>query len=100
MVTLCLDFGNTRLKYAVFEGDEMKGVAVLENDSEQLVTELLDKYHPGKSILSSVIDHSPAIETILAATPFISSPSNTAYFRQPKKRPLPYFFVILNLNKD
>ena len=86
MVTLCLDFGNTRLKYAVFEGDEMKGVAVLENDSEQLVTELLDKYHPGKSILSSVIDHSPAIETILAA--------NTKFHKLSHRSKLPFTVAV------
>lgn len=86
MVTLCLDFGNTRLKYAVFEGDEMKGVAVLENDSEQLVTELLNKYHPGKSILSSVIDHSTAIEKLLAA--------NTKFHKLSHRSKLPFTVAV------
>jgi len=66
MTTLCLDFGNTRLKAAVFENDSMKEEVVLENDPVAAVTALLKKYKPARSILSSVIDHDPAIEKILS----------------------------------
>jgi type III pantothenate kinase len=66
MVTICLDFGNTRLKYAVFENDMLKEVQVLENDGHELIRGLIEKYHPDKSILSSVINHDPAIEPLLA----------------------------------
>ena len=66
MVTLCLDFGNTRLKYAVFNNDVMKEVQVLDNDGQELIRDLIDRYHPDKSILSSVINHDPAIEPLLA----------------------------------
>jgi type III pantothenate kinase len=64
--TLCLDFGNTRLKYAVFAGNAMAEVAVLENDGPELIRTLVERYHPSKSILSSVINHAPEIEEILA----------------------------------
>jgi len=64
-ITLCFDFGNTRLKCAVFEKRELKEVLVLENDSQECIQQLIDIYHPQKSLLSSVIDHNPAIETIL-----------------------------------
>ena len=66
MVTLCLDFGNTRLKYAVFEDDVMKEVELLENDGKELIQRLLEKYQPQKSILSSVIAHDQSIEILLA----------------------------------
>ena len=66
MVTLCLDFGNTRLKYAVFEDDTMKEVELLENDGKELIQGLLEKYQPQKSILSSVIGHDQLIEILLS----------------------------------
>lgn len=64
--TLCLDFGNTRLKYAIFSGSRMSEVAVMENDGAALITSLVERYRPAKTILSSVINHSGEIEEILA----------------------------------
>ena len=65
-ITLCFDFGNTRLKCAVFDGRELQEVVVMENDSDATMKELIEKYNPDKSLLSSVIEHNPAIETILS----------------------------------
>lgn len=65
-ITLCLDFGNTRLKVAIFDADELREVSVLKDDSPGSINDLLDRYHPDRSILSSVIDHNPEVETILA----------------------------------
>lgn len=67
-MTLCFDFGNTRLKCAVFEARELKEVLVLPDDSEKTIKSLIEKYHPQKSLLSSVIDHNPAVETLLRQT--------------------------------
>ena len=67
MLTLCFDFGNTRLKCAVFKKRELKELLVLENDENETIQNLIDKYHPEKSLLSSVIEHNPAVETILSA---------------------------------
>jgi len=64
--TLCFDFGNTRLKAGVFEGDQLQEVVVMENDGVELIRSLLDRFQPDKSILSSVINHNPDIETYLA----------------------------------
>ena len=66
-VTVCFDFGNTRLKYAIFEHRELKVVEGLDDGTIPAVREVLDKYHPGKTILSSVIDHDPQLEVLLAA---------------------------------
>lgn len=64
-VTLCFDFGNTRKKVAVFHGDEMKEGIVLPDDALETIQSLIKKFQPAKSILSSVIEHNPAIEELL-----------------------------------
>jgi type III pantothenate kinase len=63
--TLCFDFGNTRLKCAVFEQDNFIHEILLEDDNVETIEKLIIKYHPAKTILSSVINHNPAIEDIL-----------------------------------
>jgi len=67
MTTLCFDFGNTRLKYAVFINGTLEKVEVLSDDSQQSIQALLDKYRPNKAILSSVIKHNVTIEQQLAS---------------------------------
>ena len=67
MVTLCFDFGNTRLKCAVFNGDALQEIIVLDNDSEATIYQLIKNYQPQKSILSSVINHNETIEPLLAS---------------------------------
>lgn len=41
---------------------------VLENDQDDTIQQLIQKYRPTKSILSSVINHNPGMEHLLAAT--------------------------------
>jgi type III pantothenate kinase len=65
--TICFDFGNTRKKAAIFHDEELKEITVLADDSNETITSLLDKFQPAKSILSSVIDHNPELETLLAS---------------------------------
>ena len=65
-VTFCFDFGNTRLKCGVFDGPVLREVLTLENDKEETISDLIHRYKPAKSLLSSVIDHNTAIETMLA----------------------------------
>lgn len=67
MTTLCFDFGNTRLKCAVFENSELKELVVINDDLAATILQLIEQYHPQKSILSSVINHDPEIENILQA---------------------------------
>lgn len=64
--TLCFDFGNTRLKCAIFKNKELENVVVIENGNPDTIEELLQTYQPAKSILSSVINHDAAIEELLA----------------------------------
>jgi type III pantothenate kinase len=65
MKTLCFDFGNTRLKVAVFEDHQQKDTLVIGADPVQHIRELLDYYQPERSILSSVVDHPEEVETLL-----------------------------------
>lgn len=65
MITICLDFGNTRKKCAVFSDDILIEVIVLENNLEDEIQIILDKHKPSFSILSSVINHSLNVEEIL-----------------------------------
>jgi type III pantothenate kinase len=67
MTTICFDFGNSRLKAAVFVNGELKETASLKNDNLANIEELLQKYQPQKSILSSVINHPAAIEELLGS---------------------------------
>jgi type III pantothenate kinase len=64
--TLCFDFGNTRLKVAVFHDSEMKEVITLEDDEPATINHLLNQTKAERSILSSVIDHRVEIEKILS----------------------------------
>ncbi|MBA2500673.1 MAG: type III pantothenate kinase [Chitinophagaceae bacterium] len=64
--TLCLDFGNTRRKAAVFQdGNIIKHIS-LENDLAGIQS-LLQEFKPDKSILSTVVNHTEEIEALLAA---------------------------------
>lgn len=67
MKTLCLDFGNTRLKAAVFIGDEFIEEIILPNDEMFTVERLMAVHQPQKTILASVVNHNPAIETFLSS---------------------------------
>ncbi|MEP6596622.1 MAG: type III pantothenate kinase, partial [Ginsengibacter sp.] len=64
-ITLCFDFGNTRLKCGVFKNNLITEVIELSNDTPETLRQLIDKYHPAKTILSSVIDHDPQVEIML-----------------------------------
>ena len=64
--TLCFDFGNTRRKLAVFNQDKIRETLVLKDDSADTINQLIATYAPDKTILSSVIDHNPELESILA----------------------------------
>src|SRR5262249_40387215 len=63
--TLCFDFGNTRMKCAVFIDGIFSEEQVLADDGDATISSLLDRYRPERSILSSVIDHNPELEVLL-----------------------------------
>ncbi|MEO6255093.1 MAG: type III pantothenate kinase [Ferruginibacter sp.] len=65
--TICFDFGNTRLKAAIFEDENFSAEIVLPNSEATTIEKLLDDLKPQKTILSSVIEHDPGIENLLSA---------------------------------
>ena len=68
MKTLCLDFGNTRMKAAIFENGNLLGSFALHGDGIDQIKGLLQDHQPEKSILSSVIHHDPAINELLSSS--------------------------------
>lgn len=64
--TICFDFGNTRLKYAIFNNAQLKEVINLERADVPEIEALLKKIQPQRTILSSVINHNEAIEKVMA----------------------------------
>lgn len=65
MITLCIDFGNTRQKAAIFDNEEYVTTIFLNENLKEHLTEIIEEYHPDKSILSSVINHDSSIEDLL-----------------------------------
>ena len=51
MTTICFDFGNTRLKAAVFNKDVLVEELILTDDKEETIQLLLQNHRPGKTIL-------------------------------------------------
>ena len=64
--TICLDFGNTRLKAAIFNGDELEDMVVLQGDGTLDLTRILREHQPTHAILSSVVNHADEVEQMLA----------------------------------
>jgi len=89
LTTLCFDFGNTRLKCAVFHGNIIKEIFDLENDKNETIEQLINKYQPDKTILSSVIEHNPNLENIFSASSTFHKLSHQTKlpFKTPVSRP-------------
>jgi len=64
--TICFDFGNTRLKAALFVDSALQEITILEDGLPGTINALVDKFQPQKAILSSVINHDVQIEDLLA----------------------------------
>lgn len=63
---ICFDFGNTRLKAAIFTNKELQQVHVFEAATTENIKALLLQWKPEKTILASVIHHDKEIEHVLA----------------------------------
>ena len=59
-------------------GDELKEVVVLQPDVISHLNELILQYEPGYAILSSVVNHDPAVEDLLASKTRFHKLSNTS----------------------
>lgn len=65
MPTLCLDFGNTRKKYAIVEKGNLISEGIFDFENVNDIEHLIVESNADKSILSSVVDHSPEVEDVL-----------------------------------
>ena len=64
--TICFDFGNTRLKAAIFNNDELKEIIYMQDDLPGTIETILKTFQPDRSILSSVINHNNESITLLS----------------------------------
>lgn len=56
------------MKVGVFKGRDLVSVEVLPSDEDEVIQQLLSTYRPEKAILSSVINHRPAMEELLKSS--------------------------------
>jgi type III pantothenate kinase len=63
--TLCLDFGNTRLKWAFFIDGQIRETGVFSENMLDELAHCIETFKPERSILSSVVNHLPETETLL-----------------------------------
>jgi type III pantothenate kinase len=89
MVTLCLDFGNTRKKAGLFKDANFIEEIILQDDNNDTIANLIDLYQVNVSVLSSVVNHNVGIEDVLQQkTVFHKLSSNTiANFTTPVGAP-------------
>jgi len=87
--TICFDFGNTRLKAAIFKGNHLEKMEILEDSSTVSIQKILDQYLPAKTLLSSVIHHDKEIESQLSQYgPFhLLGPQTKLNFTTPVGKP-------------
>ncbi len=87
--TICFDFGNTRLKAAIFKGNHLEKMEILEDSSPVSIQKILDQYKPAKTLLSSVIHHDKEIESQLSQyCPFhLLGPQTKLNFTTPVGKP-------------
>jgi type III pantothenate kinase len=76
--TICLDFGNTRLKAALFSGPQIRKVIVLKENPVEELQAVINEFNPQYSILSSVVDHPVEIEQLMTARTGYHKLSNTS----------------------
>ena len=87
--TICFDFGNTRLKAAIFRGNQLEKLELLEDSTPASIQKILNQYRPSKTLLSSVIHHDKQIEAQLADYgPFhLLGPTTKLNFTTPVGKP-------------
>jgi type III pantothenate kinase len=87
-VNLCIDWGNTHVKAAIFDNDKLqKQFSFAAEPATEKVTEIIDTYNPVKAILCSVVDHSDElghmvkskIKSFIKLDGYTRVPINNAY---------------------
>ncbi len=82
-VSLCIDFGNTNFKAAIFQSDRLvERYQFKETDAMSTLKKIIALYNPQKSILSSVVNHAESIVGLLQ--------ENTSYLKLDLNTKLPF----------
>jgi len=65
-VNLCIDWGNTQVKAAIFDDDKLQKQFTFSGDAAlEKVTSIMDLYQPVKAILCSVVSHSDEVGQLI-----------------------------------
>ncbi len=65
-INLCIDWGNTAVKAAIFDNDMLHKQYTFSPDNVlEKVSEMMDTYKPAKAILCSVVGHTDELEQLL-----------------------------------
>ncbi len=87
-VNLCIDWGNTNIKAAIFDNDILKSQYSFSNEvALEKVSTLMEQYSPQKAILCSVVDHNDEIShlvksrirSMVTLDGYTRTPINNAY---------------------
>ena len=79
-VNLCIDWGNTNVKAAIFENNMLqKQYSFSEENALEKVTSILSLYHPQRAIICSVVRHSDELTSLISTkvSSVITLDSNT-----------------------
>jgi type III pantothenate kinase len=79
-MNLCIDWGNTRVKFAIFDGENLvKGFNCTAEEALVGIMDVVKTYSPERAIFSSVAQHPPELPVLLAEhTNLITLSSSTA----------------------
>lgn len=87
-INLCIDWGNTNVKAAIFDNDTLQKQETFSGEQAlEKVSHMLEAYKPGKAILCSVAHHDSeveqvvksAIKTMIVLDGHTRTPINNAY---------------------
>ncbi|GBL35112.1 hypothetical protein EMGBS15_07070 [Filimonas sp.] len=82
-VSLCIDFGNTNFKAAIFQSDRLvERYQFKEAEAMSTLKNIISLYNPQKSILASVVNHEQGIVSLLK--------ENTTYTKLDLNTKLPF----------
>jgi type III pantothenate kinase len=65
-INLCIDWGNTNIKAAIFDNDVLKQQFLFTEDNAlEQVTQIMDAHKPVKAIVCTVVQHNNELEQLL-----------------------------------
>ena len=87
-VNICIDWGNTNVKAAIFENDKLQKLFTFSGDAAlEKISSILDLYQPVRAIMCTVVNHSDEvgqlikskIRSFVVLDGYTRTPINNAY---------------------